>query len=179
MSGHNKWSKIKHKKALTDSKKSQVFGKLAKLIAEESKRAGGDTSNPALKTAIDKAKAENMPHDNIDRAVKKGAGSDAQSLENITYEAYGPGGSALIIETLTDNRNKAASEIKHILTKAGSALASPGAASWAFVKNPDNTWEAQTPLTLSGEDKERIATLIESLEENDEVQDVYTNVVWE
>ena len=97
MSGHNKWSKIKHKKAASDAKKSKIYSKLVKLIQSESKDAKGDISSPGLRTAIDKAKAENMPKDTIDRAVKKGASSDAASMEHVTYEAYGPGGCAIRI----------------------------------------------------------------------------------
>src|SRR3989344_606369 len=121
MSGHNKWSKIKNKKAVTDAYKAKVFSKLVRFITVESKKAKGDVNSPRLRTAIEKAKVENVPSDNIERAVKKGAGADAGEMEQITYEAYGPGGCALIIEALTDNRNKAAQEIKHILTKNGYA----------------------------------------------------------
>jgi YebC/PmpR family DNA-binding regulatory protein len=117
MSGHNKWSKIKNKKAVTDAYKARVFSKLVRAITVESKLAKGDVNSPGLRTAIEKAKAENVPNDNIERAVKKGTGNDAGEMEQITYEAYGPGGCALMIEALTDNRNKAAQEIKHILSK--------------------------------------------------------------
>jgi YebC/PmpR family DNA-binding regulatory protein len=132
MSGHNKWSKIKHKKAISDSKKSKEFSKLARLLTVESKKASGDISSPSLRVAIEKARGANMPSINIDRAVKKGITADAASMEAITYEAYGPGGSALVIEALTENKNKAASEIKHILSKNGSSLAAQGSATWAF-----------------------------------------------
>ncbi|MDP3875309.1 MAG: YebC/PmpR family DNA-binding transcriptional regulator, partial [bacterium] len=98
MSGHNKWSKIKNKKAVTDASKSKIFSKMAKLIGTASKQVNGDSTSPILRAAIDKAREHNMPADNIERAVKKGAGSDTLALEAITYEAYGPGGSALVIE---------------------------------------------------------------------------------
>jgi len=177
MSGHNKWSKIKNKKAVTDAAKSKIFSKMAKLIATASKEAGGDVTSPTLRAAIDKAKEYNMPADNIERAVKKGAGSDAEAMEAITYEAYGPGGSALVIEALTTNRNKAAQEVKHILSKNGFELAKPGSASWAFVKNQEtHELEPTATVPLSEEDGEKLESLIEELEDNEEVQNVYTNV---
>jgi YebC/PmpR family DNA-binding regulatory protein len=175
MAGHNKWSKIKRKKAGTDAAKAKVFSKMAKLISTASREAKGDTSSPILRTAIEKAKSFNMPSDNIERAVKKGAGADAEALDAITYEAYGPGGSALIIESLTGNRNKAAQEVKHILSKHGFALAAPGSASWAFSKNESRDWEANTKVSLEPDDEVKLEALIEELEDNDEVQEVYTN----
>ena len=174
MSVHNKWSKIKHKKAASDAKKSKIYSKLVKLIQSESKDAKGDTSSPGLRTAIDKAKAENMPKDTIDRAVKKGASSDAASMEHVAYEAYGPGGCAIIIEGLTDNKNRIAAEIKHTLSKNGLSLAAPGSASWAFEK-ADGEWVAKTPCPISEEDSVKLEKLFEELEENDDVQEVYTN----
>src|SRR3989344_8936913 len=108
MSGHNKWSKIKNKKAVTDAAKSKIFSKMAELISTASRQVKGDDTSPILRAAIEKAREYNMPADNIERAVKKGSGSEANNLDSITYEAYGPGGCALIIEALTENRNKAA-----------------------------------------------------------------------
>ena len=175
MSSHNKWSKIKHKKAATDAAKSKIFSKMAKLIATASKEAGGDTNSPVLRAAIDKAKSYNMPNDNVERAVKKGTGEGAESYEAITYEAYGPGGSALIIESLTTNRNKAAQEVKYILSKNGFELARPGAASWAFTMNESREWEPNSTVEVSESDGKILEKLIEELEENDEVQAVYTN----
>jgi transcriptional/translational regulatory protein YebC/TACO1 len=115
-----------------------------------------------------------MPTDNIERAIKKGSSSEAQTLEAITYEAYGPGGSALIIEALTENRNKAAQEIKFILSKHGFSLAIPGSATWAFTKE-NREWKANTTTPLTETDETILETLINELEDNDEVQDVYTN----
>src|SRR5690606_35861810 len=134
MAGHNKWSKIKNKKAVTDAAKSKIFSKMAKLISTASKEARGDTSSPVLRAAIEKAREYNMPSDNIERAIKKGTGAGAENFESITYEAYGPGGCAIVIETLTDNRNRTAAEVKHLLSKHGIALAGIGAATWAFEK---------------------------------------------
>lgn len=174
MSGHNKWSKIKHKKAASDAKKSQVFSKLAKLIASESKKAEGNVESPGLRAAIREAKKENMPSDNIDRAVKKGMSLDAAVMENVMYEAYGPGGVALIIEGLTDNKNRTAAEIKHLLSKYAVELAGPGAATWAFEKNGIK-WTPKTTMSIPDEDGERLAKLTDALEEHDDVQNIFTN----
>ena len=174
MSGHNKWSKIKHKKATTDAQKSKVFGKLARLIAVESKLAGGDANSPGVRAAIEKAKKENMPSDNIDRAVKKGAGSDMAQMDAVLYEAYGPGGCAIIIEGLTDNKNRISAEVKHILSKNGLALAAQGSVTWAFEKT-EGGWEPKTMAPLSDSDGEKLGKIIEEFEENDDIQNVYTN----
>ncbi len=176
MSGH-KWSKIKHKKAASDAQKSKVFGKLARLIAVESKKAGGNVDSPSLKTAIEKAKSANMPSDNIDRAIAKGKSSEGADMETVTYEAYGPGGVAIIIQGLTDNRNKTASEVKHTLSKNGLALAEMGAASWAFSKDDSGNYVAQTTIDISDEDLSKLESVVEELEENEEIQEVYTNAV--
>lgn len=176
MSGHNKWSKIKNKKAVTDAFKSKIFSKMSKLISVASKQVKGDVSSPILRAVIEKAREYNMPADNIDRAVKKGAGSDAEALEPITYEAYGPGGSALVVEALTTNRNKAAQEVKFILSKHGFQLAGQGSATWAFVKEA-GAWKPTTNIEISEEDGKILEALIGELEDNDEVQDVYTNAL--
>lgn len=174
MSGHNKWSKIKRQKEKTDAQKSKIFSKLVRFITVEAKKSAGNLNSPGLKNAIEKAKAANVPNDNIERAIKKSTEGGAD-MEGIMYEAYGPGGCAIIIEALTDNRNKAAQEIKHILTKNGFALAGIGAASWAFTKTPEMEWVANSTIPLSEEDSEKLSILVDELEENDEVQDVYTN----
>ena len=174
MSGHNKWSKIKRQKEKTDAQKSKIFGKMVRMITVEAKKAGGNITSPGLKTAIEKAKAANVPSDNIERAIKKFSEGGA-AMETIVYEAYGPGGTALIIEALTDNRNKAAQEVKHILAEHGSSLAAMGAASWAFERTPDQEWKAVTMTEISEEDGEKLSELVDALEENDEVQAVYTN----
>ena len=177
MSGHNKWSKIKHKKAATDSKRSKEFSMLAKLITVESKSVEGNIDSPGLRKAIDRAKAANMPTANIDRAVKKGGGKDSALLIEVTYEAYGPGGSALIIEALTDNKNRMSAEIKHTLSKNGLELAGQGAVLWAFEKK-DGVWSAKTTIPLSPLDSEKLERLTGELEENEDVQVVYTNRQW-
>jgi YebC/PmpR family DNA-binding regulatory protein len=173
MAGHNKWSQIKRQKAKTDAQKSKTFSKFAKMITQEAKKNNGNTNSPSLKAAIDRAKAENMPNENIDRAIKK-ATTQATDLENITYESYGPGGCAIVIDALTENRNKAAQEIKHILSVNGFELAGIGSATWAFEKTIDG-WIPKTTIPISDEDGTLLEKLINELEENDEVQDVYTN----
>lgn len=174
MSGHNKWSKIKHKKAAGDAKKSQVYSKLVKLIQQESKIAKGNLTSPGLKSVIEKAKAENMPKDTIDRAVKKGASNDTASMESVTFETYGPGGCAIIITGLTDNTNRTSAEIKHLLSKNGYQLAAQGSASWAFEKTHDG-WEAKTMTKISAEDGEKLEKILEELDDHDDVQEVFTN----
>ncbi len=174
MAGHNKFSKIKHQKAKNDAQKSKVFGKLVRFITVEAKKAGGNLKSPGLSLAIEKAKKENMPNDTIDRAIKKATTENSASMESIVYEAYGPGGIAILIDVLTDNRNKAAQEIKHILSLNGSELAAPGSASWAFTKTHEG-WSANSLMPLEDADIEKLQILVEALEENDEVQDVFTN----
>lgn len=174
MAGHNKFSKIKHQKAKNDGQKSKIFGKLVRFITVEAKKAGGNLKSPGLALAIEKAKKENMPNDTIDRAIKKATTDNSAQMENIQYESYGPGGIAILIEALTDNRNKAAQEIKAILARHGAELASPGSASWAFTKGPEGIVPNMT-MPLEDADIEKLQALVEDLEENDEVQDVYTN----
>lgn len=173
MSGHNKWSQIKRQKEKTDAQKSKTFSKYAKLITQEAKKAKGNRNSPGLQAAIERAKAENMPNDNIERAIKKATDNSAV-MEGITYEAYGPGGCAMIVEALTDNRNKAAQEIKFILSKHGFALAGIGAAAWAFTKE-GTIWKPTATTSLEETDLELLGKLVEDLEENGEVQEVFTN----
>ena len=135
MSGHSKWSSIKHKKGAADAKRGKLFSKLARAIIVAAKEGGGDPANNlALQNAIEKAKSYSMPKDNIDRAIAKGAGSDADSaaFETIVYEGYGPEGVAVIAEALTDNRNRTAADVRHIFTKFGGNLGTTGAVAWQF-----------------------------------------------
>ena len=176
MSGHNKWSKIKHKKASTDAQKSKIFGKMAQLLTAESKKNNGDRNSPGLKSAIEQAKSVNMPSQNIDRAIERGADADAASFESVTYEAYGPGGCALLIETLTDNRNRTAAEIRHILSLHNTAISAPGSAAWIFARE-NNTVSPNTTVQVSEEDKEKIKSLVSDLTNQNDTQEVYTNEV--
>ena len=136
MSGHSKWATIKHKKGATDAKRGKIFTRLIKEITIAAKSGGGDPDgNPRLRTAILAAKAENMPADNIKRAVQRGTGElEGLSYEEITYEGYGPGGVAIIIDVLTDNKNRAVSEVRHAFSKNGGNLGAEGAVSWMFTK---------------------------------------------
>ncbi len=136
MSGHSKWAQIKHKKAATDVKRGKVYSKLSKEISIAARLGGGDPSgNPRLRTVIDKAKEVNMPSENVKRAILKGAGElPGMAYEEIIYEGYGPGGAAVLMEVLTDNKNRTVSEIRHIMTKNNGALGESGSVAWIFEK---------------------------------------------
>jgi YebC/PmpR family DNA-binding regulatory protein len=235
MSGHNKWSTIKHKKGATDAKRGKVFTKIIKEISVAAKLGGGDAvANPRLRTAIDKAKAENMPKDNIERAIKKGAGGmEGVTYEEIIYEGYGPGGAAVLVEVLTDNRNRSVSDIRSIFTKCNGNMGEAGCVAWMFSKKglilydksvdfeqlfeaaieagaedvaeQDEQFEVttepgdftqvrealegkglrhasaeitmipQTLVVLEGKQAESMLKLMDRLEDNDDVQNVYSN----
>lgn len=236
MSGHSKWSSIKHKKGATDAKRGKIFSKLNKEITVAARTGGGDPSaNLRLRTAIQAAKSENMPKDNIERAIKKGSGElEGVNYEESTFEGYGPGGAAVLIESLTDNRNRAVADIRHILTKCGGNLGENGCVSWMFdskgyidvekkavdedklmetaieagaedVREDNDSFEIitepgdfeavktaidnasipyvvaeitmlpQTTLELKGKQAEQMIKLMETLEDCDDVQKVYTN----
>jgi YebC/PmpR family DNA-binding regulatory protein len=137
MSGHSKWATTKHKKAVIDAKRGKMFAKLIKNIEVAARTGGGDPSgNPTLYDAIQKAKKSSVPNDNIDRAVKRGSGLEAGGADwqNITYEGYGPNGVAVLIECLTDNRNRAASEVRTAMTRNGGSMADPGSVSYLFTR---------------------------------------------
>lgn len=235
MSGHNKWSTIKHKKGAADAKRGKVFTKIIKEISVAAKLGGGDpAANPRLRTAIDKAKAENMPKDNIERAIKKGAGGmEGVTYEEIVYEGYGPGGAAVLVEVLTDNRNRSVSDIRSIFTKCNGNMGEAGCVAWMFSKkglilydksvdfdqlfeaaleagaedvaeqeeqfevttetgafievrealdargfvhaNAEITMIPQTQVVLEGKQAETMLKLMDRLEDNDDVQNVYSN----
>jgi len=236
MSGHSKWSSIKHKKGATDAKRGKVFTKLIKEITVAARFGGGDpAANPRLRTAIQAAKSENMPKDNIERAIKKGTGElEGVNYEESIYEGYGPGGAAIFIESLTDNKNRAVADIRHILNKAGGNLGSNGCVAWIFEKKgyivvendavdedtlmevaidagaedvieDDSNYEIitepkdfeavkaaiekhsipyidaeitmlpQSTVNLQGKEAEQMVNLMETLEDCDDVQKVYTN----
>ncbi len=134
MSGHSKWSQIKHKKAITDTKKGKIFSKMVRLISVAARAKGRDPeANPTLRTLIDKARSINMPIENIERAITKGTGElEGSQIEEFTLEAYGPGSSALVIEGTTDNKNRSISEIKFLLSEHAGKLANPGSVLWLF-----------------------------------------------
>lgn len=175
MSGHNKFSKIKHKKEATDAKKSKVFSVLVKQIAIESRLSKGDKNSPGLRIAIEKARAANMPGDNIERAIAKGAGIGAGSMEEILCEAYGPGGVGIILEGITDSKNRTINELKFLLSEYDASLGTQGSVVWAFQKSSDG-WTPTTRIPLSPEDKEKLNSLLAELEENPDIENIYTNV---
>lgn len=239
MSGHSKWSTIKRKKGAIDAARGKVFTKIIKEITVAARSGGGDPdANPRLRLAVQNAKANNMPADNITRAIKKGTGElEGVNYEEITYEGYGPGGSALIVESLTDNRNRTVAELRHLFSKNGGNLAESGAVSWNFerkgvitvlkgtyteddlmnvildagaddLKDEEEYFEVtaaldtfetvrkaiegsnlpgikidsaslqyvpKTTTRLEGKEAEQTVKLISSIEDNDDVQNVYTN----
>ncbi|OGG92680.1 hypothetical protein A2609_00505 [Candidatus Kaiserbacteria bacterium RIFOXYD1_FULL_47_14] len=175
MSGHSKWSQIKRQKSATDTAKSRIFSRFARLIALESKKANGILSAPGLSVVITRAKAVNMPKDNIERAIAKGISKDSGNLEQIIYEAYGPGGVAILIDAFTDNKNRTTQEIKHLFSLQGIELSAPGAASWAFTKTCSSYTPHEPFIELSDFDKERLSTVLEALDEHTDVQEIFTN----
>lgn len=237
MSGHNKWSSIKHKKGAADAKRGKIFTKLIKEITVAAKNGGGDPEmNARLRTAIAAAQEANMPKDNITRAVKKGTGEleGAAAYEDVIYEGYGPGGTAVIVEVLTDNKNRTVAEIRHIFDRGNAKLGETGSVAWMFskkgiitvpagkvsedtlmeigldagaddvvtegdvftvytsthnfeavqtalkaksvpIETAEITMVAQTNIKLTGKDAESMLRLMDTLEDNDDVQKVYSN----
>ena len=237
MSGHSKWSTIKRKKGAADAKRGALFGKLSRAITVAAREGGGDPDmNPALGLAVQKAKEGNMPNDNIQRAIDKGtgAGADAEQFERVTYEGYAPGGVAIMVEVLTDNRNRAASDVRYIFSKNGGKLGTSGSVSYLFERkgvvlipksevdedelmelaleagaedvelmesdyrvvtapedfatvreslkeagiafeNAEITMQPQNSIDLDAGTAKQTLRLIDALEENDDVQEVYAN----
>src|SRR5215204_5695137 len=206
MSGHSKWSTIKRKKGAADAKRGALFGKLSRAISVAAREGGGDPEmNPALHLAVQKAREANMPNDNIQRAIDKGtgAGADAETFERITYEGYAPGGVAVLVEVLTDNRNRAASDVRYVFSKNGGKLGTSGSVAYLFERkgvilvpkdsvdedelmelalkagvefeNAEITMQPQNSIDLDANTAKQTLRLIDALEENDEVQEVYAN----
>jgi len=236
MSGHSKWASIKHKKAATDAKRGKIFTKIIREITVAARHGGGDVNtNPRLRTAIDRAKQANMPMDNIDRAVKKGTGElEGVSYEEFTMEGYGPGGVAIMVEVMTDNKNRTASDIRNIFSKKNGNVAGAGSVAWLFekkgylqldkasnsedkvmsivldagaqdmeteedmymittdpkdfeavkealrdnkikIKSAEITMIPKSTVKLTGGNAKQILALVEALEDNDDVQNVYAN----
>lgn len=173
MSGHNKWSKIKHKKGATDAQRSKIFSKHSALITMEVKKNGGNTQFASVQACVERAKKDSMPKDVIERALAKGSGTDGSSLEEVMYEGYGPGGIPLLIQAVTDNNNRTAPEIRHIFSKAGLELGTPGSAAWAFTKTSEG-YSPNTPIDIDNETGEKLAEFIEKLEDQDDVTNVYS-----
>jgi YebC/PmpR family DNA-binding regulatory protein len=151
MSGHSKWATIKHKKAATDAKRGRIFTRLIREISIASRIGGGDANtNPRLRTAVLAAKNENMPNDNIERAIQRGTGQlEGEQYEEVTFEGYGPGGVGLLIQVVTTNRNRAVGEMRHVMAKNGGNLAEAGAVGWMFHRKGEIT----VPKEMATEDK--------------------------
>ena len=151
MSGHSKWATIKHKKAATDAKRGRVFTRLIRELTIASRIGGGDpNSNPRLRTAVAAAKNENMPNDNIERAILRGTGQlEGEQFEEVTFEGYGPGGVGILIQTVTTNRNRVVGEMRHLMSKNGGNLAEAGAVGWMFHRKGEIT----VPKEAASEDK--------------------------
>ena len=175
MSGHSHWSTIKHDKGVEDAKKSKAFTKMGRLITVAVKKGGGDpSSNPTLRTAIEKARKVNMTNDLIDRTIKKALGEGKDTImEEAILEGYGPSGVGFLVEILTDNRNRTVSEIRNIFSRHGGNLGEAGSTSYIFNPDPRNP-QFLIPLE-DAETKERIKNLLDTLRENDDVQEVYAN----
>ncbi|MEK7659675.1 MAG: YebC/PmpR family DNA-binding transcriptional regulator [Patescibacteria group bacterium] len=177
MAGHSKWAQIKHKKASTDARRGKLFSKLARAITIAAREKGVDPSgNATLASAIEKARSLNMPSDNIDRAIAKATGAGEETLSSVLYEAYGPGGVAVLILGITDNNNRTSNEIKHLLRAVGGKWAQSGSVLWAFDKTAEG-WEPKeySLITLGVEDRATLERLVDALDDHDDVQDIYTN----
>jgi YebC/PmpR family DNA-binding regulatory protein len=236
MSGHSKWATTKRKKAAVDAKRGKIFTKLIKEITVAARQGGGDPDgNPRLRLVVDNAKASNMPMDNIERAIKKATGEvEGANYLELTYEGYGPGGVAVLVESVTDNKNRTVAEIRHLFNKYGGALGESGSVAWMFerkgvislpqqgksedemmelileagaedlqkdegyfeitssvedfenvrktivdssleVENASLQWVAKNNIEIAGETAEKLMKLIEMIEDNDDVQNVYFN----
>ena len=175
MSGHSKWSTIKRKKAATDQKRGNLFTKLVREITIAAKTGGGDPNgNPRLRLAIDTAKSHSMPHDNIQRAIKKGTGElEGVTYEEITYEGYGPGGIAVIIETATDNRNRTVADVRHIMNRHNGSLGENGSVGWMFQRKGS----IEVPKAAVTEERLMEVLLDAGLEDLDSEDEGYFNVV--
>jgi len=178
MSGHSKWANIKNRKEAMDKKKGKVFSKMAKIIEIAARKGGNPEMNPTLRLVIENARSVNMPNDNIERAIKKGTGEDKEGgqLEEMTYEAYGPNGTPLIIEVITDNKNRTLSEIKHILSTYGGKLAETGGVRYLFDRT-EGEWKPKYSIDITDENlKQQLEKLFGELDDNDDVNEIYSNV---
>jgi YebC/PmpR family DNA-binding regulatory protein len=174
MAGHSHWAGIKHKKEATDHKRGRVFSKLCAAITVAARGESNPDFNPRLRTAIEKAKENKVPADNIVRAIAR-ATETGESLDELILEAYGPGGTALIIEAVSDNRNRTIPEIKKVLNDHNGKWAEQGSVRWAFEGSLGSGWVAKFTQSLGSSDMESLKSLIDAIEEHDDVQKVFTN----
>lgn len=173
MSGHSHWATTRRQKEVKDAKKGQIFTKLARAITVAAKSGASPDDNPTLRLAIDKARGVSMPMDNIKRAIERGTGGAGQeALEEVTYEGYGPGGVALLVKCVTDNRNRTVAEIRNIFSRAGGNLGEAGSAAYVFGTDPESP-QFTVPLDDTG--SEKLGRLVDALEEQDDIQEVFTN----
>lgn len=177
MSGHSKWSTIKHKKALTDAKRSKVFSKVSSVITIAARTGGDPAKNPTLRTAIEKAREVNMPKENIDRAIKRGTGEIAGAeIEEVTYGAFGPGEVAILITAITDNKNRTLGEIKQILLEHNAKFAEFSSIQWMFRKDGAD-WIPNSPVKIENENvKKELDALYEDLDEQQDTSEIYDNI---
>jgi len=173
MSGHSHSKTIKHKKEITDQKRGKIFSKLLNAISIAAKTDPNPEFNPRLRQAVEKARESQVPQEHIERAIKRA--KEIASLEELIIEAYGPAGCAILIEAISDNKNRTMAEIKRVLNENSSKLAAPGSVMWAFEKTPEG-WQAKFKQSLEPTGLEKIKKLIEDLENQDEVQKVYINI---
>jgi len=176
MSGHSHFAGIKHKKAIADQKRGQLFSKLLNAVSIAARTEPNPEFNPRLRTAVEKAKESKVPQENIERAIKRA--SEDKNLEELIVEAYGPEGTAILIEAITDSKNRTVAEVKKILDENGSKIAEPGSVRWAFeqIKTESGlAWQEKFKQPISTEAQEKLQKLIEELLEQNEVQEVYTN----
>jgi len=178
MSGHSHWAGIKHKKEITDKKRAKIFSKSLKLISAAAHGEPNPDFKPRLRTVVSKAREAGVPADTIDRAIKR-ASDPSEKLEELLYEAYGPAGAAIIITAVSDNRNRTVQEIKTILRDHNGKWAESGSVQWAFAlsEGEERDWNAKFPQDIAEDaEKEKLVDLLEALEDNDDVQNVYTNI---
>lgn len=183
MSGHSHAKTIKHQKELTDQKRGQIFSKMARVISLAVKEGGANPeTNNKLRVAMEQAKQFNLPKENIERAIRQAVGgSEEANLEEVIFEAYGPGGAAIIIEGITDNKNRALGEIKQILTQNNSKLVGEGGVRWLFERTINKEtgsleWLAKQKIEVSEKDKENCQKLFDALDENETVQEIYSSL---
>ncbi len=173
MSGHSKWSQIKHRKGISDQKKAQVFSKVSKKISVAARDGADPASNYKLQAIIEEARALNMPKENIDRAVKRAGEKEAAELNEVMIHAIGPGSIAMVIEAITDNKNRTISEIKNILSKNDSKMVPENSLNWMFGKNCDPVTQVEVSDTAI---QQKIDKLFEELDANDDIENVHTNL---
>lgn len=177
MAGHSKWKQIKHKKAAVDAKRGVLFGKMARAITVAVRAAHGRVDSPSVTATVERARAADMPKENIERAIEKGVGNGGAGTETLVFEMYGPGGVACIVVATTDSRNRTVQEIKHLLSEYECIIGPTGSAVWAFEKRNDGTYAARTAHTVTGDDAEMLDALLEALYAYDDIDAIYTNRV--